>query len=393
VKKILFIILTGFVICFLSFAQNQEPKPKVAIIKLSNEYIDEKYEPLCDAITETIEFTLRVMNRYEIKRTDYINPYDDFKNAKAFFEDYNYDNAIFGKVFPDKAGNIVLQVSVFDRQKDDISIQKEKKVQSLLDTFEASDELIIELLEAFSDTHIGFGKIVLLDKGPATETRIYVDGEIAGENIIHLSLPHGRRVIEVREPTESGERIIEKIEVLVEENKSKEILYNSETEKEPEQPESRDKGDGEEKEVLPRSLPTRLYFDDENNIVYGKQLFFPNVLHDYKEFFLMLEEMPDKTNTFLAEIEDYQRANRTATAAFFGGLGLTGVSIISTYITGALLAANIAANALPTGLVIGVAASGAGILGGLITAGIGAIAVFTAKPITVVAEYNNAYGK
>ena len=388
-KKFLFIILSGFVVCFFSFAQNQQQKPKVAIIKLSNEYIDEKYEPLCDAITESIEFTLRVMNRYEINRTDYINPYDDFKNAKAFFEDYNYDNAIFGKVFPDRAGNIVLQISVFDRQKDDISIQKEKKVESLLDTFEASDKLIIELLEAFSDTHIGFGKIVLLDKGTATETRIYVDGEIAGENIIHLSLPHGRRVIEVREPTESGERIIEKIEVLVEENKRKEILYNSETEKEPEKLKSQDKG--EETEALPQPLPTRLYFDDENNIVYGKQLFFPNVLHDYKEFFLMLEEKPHNTNTLLTEIEDYQQANKTATVAFFGGLGLTGVSIISTYITGALLVARI--NAPPTGLVVGVAASGVGILGGLIATGIGAIAIFTAKPSGVVAEYNNAYGK
>ena len=223
-KRIVLCTVFAFLVCGVPIMA-QEALPKIAVIRVENDFNNSSYETACDTVTETIEFTLRLMDRYRIERTDYIDPYKDFNKAKQFFKDYNFDNAIFGRVFPDPGGDIVLAMSVYDRAKDRITIEKQVEVESLLEVFEGSDQLTVAIVEAFSGTHIGFGTLVFSGEGDVGDVVVYIDGEEAGMNPARLTILQGERTVEIRQLLPEGEKFLKRTTVDVIENSDTEVNY------------------------------------------------------------------------------------------------------------------------------------------------------------------------
>jgi len=206
------------------WSQEEEQKPRVAIIIMKNTEGDERLDPICSTVTDTVELSLRLMGQYRLVRADYLDPQEKMDAAKIFFNDFNIDNAIFGRAYMDD-GEYVLSMSVYDRSKDQITINKEERVHSVLDIFEASDNLAISLIEAFSGIHIGFGELLLVNEGERGDYLVYIDGSPAGENLASMSVLAGKRKVEIRRKIDKGETILFSKQVEVKENETKRISF------------------------------------------------------------------------------------------------------------------------------------------------------------------------
>ena len=87
---------------------------------------------------------------------------------------------------------------------------REGSSSGLLDVFEVTDELVTELLEALSGTHIGFGSLTLQRRGEQGEYAVWIDGTPIGTDVEAVErLLLGRRTVSVRQ-----RRLLREVELL-----------------------------------------------------------------------------------------------------------------------------------------------------------------------------------
>ncbi|MBN1525148.1 MAG: hypothetical protein JW904_11725 [Spirochaetales bacterium] len=171
-----------FFLVLLTFlhAQQEVYKPHIAVIPMKNTSNDTQYDSICERVTETIELTLSLLDKYWIERVTTIDPAADLEKAKEFLRLNNYDNAIFGQAIANPAdGSIILQCSIYDRRKDAITIKKEVTVANIFSIFNSTEELITSVIENFAGVRIGFGSIQISNTGEKGLYEVYVDDAIA----------------------------------------------------------------------------------------------------------------------------------------------------------------------------------------------------------------------
>ncbi len=181
-------------------AEETDPLPRVSVVPFINEENQHEYEILCDTATKTIELTLQLIGSYDVIPPIAANPYTNPEILLEYSDEKKLDYVIFGKAYPNEAGQLVFQASVYDTVVGEVALTEERTAESILDTFDTADELVIRLMETFSGIHIGFGKVEFVNNGLDGDYQVFIDEKPVGKNIEFLEkVLNGRRRIEIKQ--------------------------------------------------------------------------------------------------------------------------------------------------------------------------------------------------
>ncbi len=184
----------------------------IGILPVVNVEKTTELEAISNTITDTVELTLKLMGRYVVERLPRKSPYEHPSEILKLVKKLRLDNVIFGRVKMEKNGTVVIELSVYDRSKDKVTITKVEKAETLFDIFDVSDTVILSLVNKFSGIHVGFGSLELINKGEDGEFKVYIDGAFLGNNKYTFDrVLNGEHLVEIRQDRMFGEeRIFEK---------------------------------------------------------------------------------------------------------------------------------------------------------------------------------------
>ncbi len=218
---LLFVLVLGF-----AEAQEEGQKARVVIIPFQNTTGDDHYDQVCDAITDAVHITLKFLNDYTVFLSEETPKDYGTKGLASFAKQHRADNVIFGMSFIGTNGTVTLRLAVFDRFENNITISHEKQIYSILEVFETADKLVIAGLERFSNTHIGWGQIILTNEGENGRFMVYIDNQYIGENLLKISNiligRHSIRVVQER-PFKDHELLRQVVDV--EENGTEQLSF------------------------------------------------------------------------------------------------------------------------------------------------------------------------
>ena len=224
-------VLTAVSLFFLLlqsvYPQEEAFKTRVAIIPMENMVKDEQYSVICGTVTDTVELTLKLIGEYNVTRVDGVKPYEDPGSVKRYAERNKIDNIIFGKAYLDRNGNMIFQMSVYDRNWDVITITEERKAESIFEIFDAAEELVVSVVENFSGIHVGFGTIRLFNLSEKGDFEVFIDGEFVGKNLPEVKrVLNGVRRVEVKQKRLLEEHVVLDTEIEVYEDEVTDLSFN-----------------------------------------------------------------------------------------------------------------------------------------------------------------------
>jgi hypothetical protein len=204
------------------FSDDGSPKPRIAVVRLSNDTGTPSYDAVCGAVTETVDLTLRLLGSFDVRRVDSLNgPNATAAGIGAWAAKNGADSVVFGRAYNDPAGNLALQLSLFDRKSGKVTLQREAKPESVLAVFDASDELIVSFLQSLAGVHLGFGSIDLNNGGEKGSYEVAVDGNPIGTNLTSVDkVLNGRHTVTISQRRMLGTRTIATRTLDVRENES-----------------------------------------------------------------------------------------------------------------------------------------------------------------------------
>lgn len=224
-------VLTAVSLFFLLlqsvYPQEDAFKTRVAIIPMENMVKDEQYSVICGTVTDTVELTLKLIGEYNVTRVDGVKPYEDPGSVKRYAERNKIDSIIFGKAYLDRNGNMIFQMSVYDRNWDVITITEERKAESIFEIFDAAEELVVSVVENFSGIHVGFGTIRLFNLSEKGDFEVFIDGEFVGKNLPEVKrVLNGVRRVEVKQKRLLEEHVVLDTEIEVYEDEVTDLSFN-----------------------------------------------------------------------------------------------------------------------------------------------------------------------
>jgi hypothetical protein len=166
--------------------------------------------PVTDAVADTMALTLALLGRFEVIRLETPDALADLPALREYCAANRIDQAVGGSGTPRAGGGYSFRLGVYDRHEDRVTRVREGSSTGLLDIFEVTDELVTELLEALSGTHIGFGALELQPRGERGEYAVWIDGTPVGTGVTSVDrLLIGRRTVSVRQ-----RRLLREVELL-----------------------------------------------------------------------------------------------------------------------------------------------------------------------------------
>ncbi|MCK5199474.1 MAG: PEGA domain-containing protein [Spirochaetales bacterium] len=219
-------VILILVLSCLVFPEDNSGKLRIGIVLIENPRADAGIESLCDTATDTIELTLRLVNKYTVERLDFLTPEAYPDRAKLYFKSNSFDNAVFGQIERNEEGEYTFLIKGWERESDSIVVQTEETVDSVFAMFDIVDNLTIEFIEELSGEHIGFGKIVFINEGAEADYNIYVDGNYLGRNIEESEILFGERIFKITAPGRFGDTVVETVTIEVEENGEHSIVFS-----------------------------------------------------------------------------------------------------------------------------------------------------------------------
>ncbi len=210
------------------FPEQDKLKTRVAVIPMINAQGDARFDIICETVTDTVELTLKLIGKYRVVREPGIDYYRDKKKAKEYAVKNRIDNLIFGKLYLDEKKKIVMQMSVYDKINDSVTITQQEKIEGILfELFEASDRLVVSLIETFSEVHIGFGDIKLENNGEKGDFYIYLNDEFIGKNILEIThILNGMHTLQIKQQRMLDEAVIFEKEVEVQEDSAAVLQFS-----------------------------------------------------------------------------------------------------------------------------------------------------------------------
>ncbi len=173
-----------FVYCLSLCAVNADSpdfQSRVAVLPLTSPMDDPRFDSVCSAIYDTVLLTLKLLGKYDVIEDTGIEQFSE-ESILLYAEREQVDNIIFGNVIEENDGSILIKMSVWDRQDKEIVLGVSEKAEMLFDIFDASDRIVVSLIEGFSGRHIGYGSIYFEPEGAEGSYTIEMNGMFAGRN-------------------------------------------------------------------------------------------------------------------------------------------------------------------------------------------------------------------
>lgn len=148
---------------------------------------DPRTETVALVVADTIEMTLRLIGDYAVQPRPEGIAAPSATEVATYAERERMDYIVFGEVSADAESETRFSLSVYSREADAVTLEREAVARSLFDTFSVADELSAELLGAFTGQRIAYGRVELRNEADLPGTyRVYIDGSPAGESVTML---------------------------------------------------------------------------------------------------------------------------------------------------------------------------------------------------------------
>jgi len=201
--------------------------PKISVFPLENKEKDIQIDIISSNIQKTVEFNLKMINKYNIIQSSVTNYSSDNLWLSEYCERHKIDDLLFGKALVKSDGSILIEMSVFNKQKGAISFTKSETAATVLDIFNAADKLAIEMMHSFSGMHLGFGAVKFINSGEKGSYSVYIDNVSIGDNIDNLStVLNGPRKVIITQVRMFGEEILYEQTVNIQEDKTAEVNFS-----------------------------------------------------------------------------------------------------------------------------------------------------------------------
>ena len=159
-------------------------KPVVSVLEFINNEDSNYLNVTCKTIKDVILFTLESIGKYEVTENEDISNIDEIKQ---YASENGLDNVIFGMVYIDENEIIQVEASVYDRDEDRITIFEKGSASTIFEVFDVADALVLSLLEGFSNMHIAYGSINIINTGNTeVPISVYIDNKKVGEDIYFI---------------------------------------------------------------------------------------------------------------------------------------------------------------------------------------------------------------
>jgi hypothetical protein len=175
-------------------------RPWVAVSLPGTATGDTGGEVLAGILADTIELTLQLIGRYEVRpRPKVPDSITDSDTAALTADREELDYLVFGRVEIRTDGSTLFEISVYSRETGEVSLEQETTAASIFDTFDKAEELATEILGAFTGQRIAYGSLSLtnLAEDPGNYL-VRLDGVPVGKNIKALDrILVGPREVEI----------------------------------------------------------------------------------------------------------------------------------------------------------------------------------------------------
>lgn len=220
-KKLILISLIILRINTFLSGQEETEQARVAVIPPVNTIGNSQYDIIGTTIADTISVTLKLIGNYTVVPVSGAPEDQTISGLASIARELRLDNIIFGTTAEGADESIIFDVSVYDRATDSIIVTHQESAENYFDTFKAADNMVISIVESFSDTHVGWGTILLSNEGSPGAYDIYIDGTILGSSQSSLSnILIGNRNVQLKQDRPFGEFILLDETVNVEEEET-----------------------------------------------------------------------------------------------------------------------------------------------------------------------------
>ncbi len=205
VKPILFSVGAILLMSTTNVSAQPPTKPTVSVLPLKSAETASPFDVLCATVTNNIALTLRLMDRYRVVAPRNAVAQDDMRGIREYAESEGIDNVIYGQAEQAEDGKIMIQISVYDRFEDRVTLKRSATAVTIFDVFDAADSLVIAIIEGFSGIHVGYGTLEIVNRGAEGSFTVYIDDESFGERTIIDRIFIGERRIRLVQKRPAGE--------------------------------------------------------------------------------------------------------------------------------------------------------------------------------------------
>ena len=159
-------------------AQSEVSRARIALFEPAGGKGDAALTAVLATVADSVELSLDVLQRYEVRRLPPADPAKDLTRVKAYCQANRIDQAIMGSGSAKADGGYLFKLVVYDRRSDSITLAPEGASTGALDMFDVTDKLVGTLLDGLSGTHLLFGSLSV-ETDPAGAT-VSVNGKEVG---------------------------------------------------------------------------------------------------------------------------------------------------------------------------------------------------------------------
>ncbi len=170
-----------FLVVLVSGLVSQEDyRSRIAIVPMKNATGMDQYNPLCITITETVSLVLEFLRDYRVldeqdADLNKLEKAEGLEGLSAAAKEEGVDEIIYGEATVED--NIFrFTLSLYNVNDQEITNEQTVEAYSVLEVFDAADELTEGLIGQLSDVHIAFGSIKLVQTGGKGNYTVNLDG-------------------------------------------------------------------------------------------------------------------------------------------------------------------------------------------------------------------------
>jgi hypothetical protein len=196
-KRIVLVLFSA--VCFLAplSAQSDSGRARIALFEPAGQRSDQALTAVLNTVADSVELSLDVLQRYDVRRLPPADPEKDLARVKAYCQANRIDQAIMGSGTAKAAGGYLFKLVVYDRRSDAITLAPEGASTGALDMFDVTDKLVGTLLDGLNGSHLLFGSLSIESTPPGAA--VSVNGKDVGAAPLSLrGLPTGSVQVSVR---------------------------------------------------------------------------------------------------------------------------------------------------------------------------------------------------
>ena len=179
-RKTLSILFLFLIILANGLISQEDYRSRIAIVPMKNGTGMDQYNPLCITITETVSLVLEFLKDYRVldeqdADLNKLEKAEGLEGLSSAAQEEGVDEIIYGEATVED--NIFrFTLSLFNVNDREITNEQTVEAYSVLEVFDAADELTEGLIGQLSDVHIAFGSIKLVQTGGQGNYTVNLDG-------------------------------------------------------------------------------------------------------------------------------------------------------------------------------------------------------------------------